>query len=107
MRLCFTPDKPDSITVPILLDDLFPTGCAVIRVGAEEALVVSSDSSESTIILNAIEPSSIFLTPNVAQFPGMKTKYLKVQRYADGSYRSFYSRDKSKWEDWVPNRERS
>ena len=107
MRLCFTPDKPDILAKPILVDDLFPTNCAVIRVGQEEALVVSAESTESTIILNAIEPSYIFLTPNVAQFPGMRTRYLKVQRYSDGSYRAFYSKDKGKWEDWVPNRERS
>ncbi len=107
LRLCFTPDKPDVLSVPVLVDDLFPTNCAVVRIGAEESLVVSTDVRENSLLFNGIEPSSIYLTPNVAQNPGFKTKYLRIERHNQETYKVYHSRDKSKWEDWVPNRERA
>ena len=104
-QLCLVPDKADSLSKPIIVDELTPTTAAVFRVGAEEVLTVSYDRED--LLLAGLEPAIIYLTPNLSAFPGMKAKYVKITRSSGGQHRTFYSKDKNKWEEWVANRERT
>lgn len=104
--LCLVPDKPDMLALPIRVEELMQTDAAVFRVGAEEAMTVTIDSRENTIHISALEPALIYLTPNLAAFPGMRARHLKVQVLGEGRYRTFYSKDKARWDEWTPSKER-
>lgn len=106
-ELCLVPDKMDILAAPILIRELFPTTAAVFRVGAEEVMTISADEQDGQMVVTAIEPSAIYLTPNLAQFPGMRARRIKVVPLGDGSVRTYFAKDRnSGWEEWVANRER-
>ncbi len=106
-ELCLVPDKPDPLAMPIKIDDLKPTEAAVFRVGQEEGLVVTRDHSDGAILLAPMKPSFIYLTPNLAQFPGMRADFVKIISLGEKQYRTYYSKDKSRWDEWTPHRERT
>ncbi len=106
LKLCLVADKPDVFSLPVEIDKLDLTGAAVLRVGPDEACVVLQDPADNQMIISAMIPARIYLTPNLSQFPGINTQHLKVVKYDDGSYRTYFSRDKIKWEEWVANQER-
>ncbi|MFN8390227.1 MAG: hypothetical protein U0136_08065 [Bdellovibrionota bacterium] len=105
-QLCLVPDKPDPLARAILVDELEPTDFAVFRVGQEEACNVTVDHS-GALIISAMEPAMVFLTPNLAAFPGMRARHVKVVRFGDRQYRTYYSKDKERWDEWTPNVERA
>ncbi len=106
-ELCVVPDKPDPLASPVVIRELFPTVAAVFRVGADEAMIVAADEHDGQMVITALEPSAVYLTPNLAQFPGMRARKVKIVPSADGSIRSYYAKDRNTpWEEWVPNRER-
>lgn len=105
--LCLVPDKQDPLALPIRIEDLEPTDAAVFRVGENEAVVVTIDPSDGGSILAPCEPALIYLTPNLVQYPGMRAKFAKVVKIGERKYRTFFSKDKSKWEEWVPSRPRT
>ena len=104
-ELCLVPDKVDPLAVPIKVCELEPTHAAVFRVGTEESMTVVEQ--DGALILSGVEPALFFLTPNLSAFPGMRAKHLKVTRSADGKFRTFYSKDKAKWDEWTPSVERT
>lgn len=106
LKLCIVPDKTDEISLPIEIDKLDLTSAAVVRVGADEACTVSEDETDNQLVISALVPARIFLTPNLPQYPGMNTQHIKIVKYNDGAIRTFYSRDKIKWEEWIANQER-
>lgn len=106
LKLCLVPDKPDMLTLPIEIDKFSPTIPAIVRLSAEESCTVAVDPQDNQLIISSLAPSRIYLTPNLSQFPGMHTGHIKVVRYEDDSLRTFYSRDKVTWEEWVANYER-
>ena len=106
-ELCLVPDKPDPLAHPIVVRELFPTTSAVFRVGAEEVMTVSADEQDGQMVITALEPAAIYLTPNLAQFPGMRARRVKITPFGDGSVRTHFAKDRnSGWEEWVANRER-
>jgi len=105
-ELCLVPDKPDPLSLPVRIEDLEPTDSAVFRIGESEAVVVSIETDGSTL-LAPCDPALIYLTPNLVQYPGMRAKYAKVQKIGERRYRTFFSKDKAKWEEWVPTRPRA
>ena len=105
-ELCIVPDKPDPLSSPIVVDNLQPTNAAVFRVGAEEAMVVTYDEREQALFISALEPALVYLTPNLAAFPGMRARHLKIQKFGNGQYRTYYSKDKARWDEWTPSKER-
>lgn len=106
LKLCLVADKPDELSLPVEIDKLDLTGAAVLRVGPEEACVVLQDPSDNQMIISAMIPARIYLTPNLSQFPGINTQHIKVIKYNDGTYRTYYSRDKVEWVEWIANQER-
>lgn len=105
-ELCIVPDKVDPLASPILIRELFPTTSAVFRVGAEEAMTVSADEQDGQMVITALEPASVYLTPNLAAFPGMRARRIKIVPVGEG-VRTYYAKDRnSSWEEWVANRER-
>ncbi len=105
-ELCIVPDKPDPLALPIRIDQLQPTHSAVFRVGQEEAMVVTVDERENAMIISALEPALVYLTPNLSAFPGMRARHLKITKTGPGQYRPFHSKDKTRWEEWTPSIER-
>jgi hypothetical protein len=103
-ELCLVPDKVDPLAVPVKIDDLMPTDAAVFRIGQEEACTVTNQGGE--LIISAWEPALVYLTPNLSAFPGIRAKHVKVVKTGEKSYRTYYSKDKSRWEEWTPSRER-
>ena len=106
IQLCLVPDKHDPLSLPTRIDNLFPTAAAVLRVGEMEAASVAFDEKDNSIIISAMEPNKIYLTPNLAQFPGLSTRHIKVILNESGDHETFQSRDKKTWEPWIANQER-
>lgn len=104
--LCLVADKLDSVAVPVRVKDLFPTSAAVVRIGLEEAVIVKRDETDQSLIIAALPPGGIFLTPNLMQSPGMKVRRIKVTGDSPEEYRTYYDRERSGWEEWVANKER-
>ena len=105
-ELCIVPDKPDSLSLPIRIADLQPTHAAVFRVGSEEVMTVTFDERESAMHITPHEPALVYLTPNLAAFPGVRAKHLKIQKMGNNEYRTYYSKDKQRWDEWTPSKER-
>lgn len=105
-ELALVPDKADSLSRPVPVRSLLPTRAAVFRIGNEEALTVSSDSNSRQLILSALEPTLIYLTPNLPQYPGFSAKHIKITISEGGEIHTFYSRDRNHWEEWIANKVR-
>jgi len=103
--LCIVPDKPDLLSVPIRVRDFQPTIAAFHRVGPEEGVTVSVDETDGGLIIAALNPGSIYLTPNLSQSPGFKVRKVKVFE-DNGQFRTLYEREGKGWDEWIANRER-
>lgn len=110
--LCLVPEKPDSLAVPVRVRDLFPTVAGFQRIGPDEGVAVSNSTTDDGIVVAALPPGGIFLTPNLPNSPGFRVRRIKILLSFDEpsgapNYRTFYERDgKKEWEEWVANRER-
>ena len=105
LELCLVADKADVLTRPILVGNLFPNPAGVIRVGPEEAAVINVDSQDGGMVISAMNPSAIYLTPNLPQTPGFKTRKVKVV-IENEQHRTFYEKSGG-WEEWIANKERA
>jgi len=103
--LCIVPDKPDLLSVPIRVRDFQPTVAAFHRVGPEEGVVVMMDPTDGGLVISALVPGSIYLTPNLMVAPGFKVRKIKIFE-EDGLYRTMYEREGKGWEEWTANKER-
>jgi len=103
--LCIVPDKPDMLSVPVRIRDFRPTVAAFHRIGPEEGVNITFDQADGGLIIAALTPGSIYLTPNLAQAPGYRVKKIKIFE-ADGEYRTLFEREGKGWEEWISNRER-
>jgi hypothetical protein len=104
--LCLVPDKPDSLSVPVRVKDLSATVAAFQRIGPEEGVTTTFDEQDGALVINALNPASIYLTPNLPQSPGYRVRKVKILLSQDGSYRTLYEREGKGWEEWIANRER-
>lgn len=106
-ELCIVPDKVDPLAMPIVVRELFPTTAAVFRVGAEEAMTIAADEQDGQMVITALEPAAMYLTPNLAQYPGMRARRVKIVPIGESQIKTYFSKDRaSSWEEWVANRER-
>lgn len=103
--LCLVPDKPDILSVPIRISDMFDTVAAFIRLGPEEGVNVKVDEQDGGIIITALSGAPIYLTPNLNLSPGYKVKKMKIFK-EEGQYRTYFEREGKGWEEWISNRER-
>lgn len=106
LDLCLVADKVDALSKPVRVSCLFPNPAGVIRIGPEEAVLVNQDQIDGSLVVSAMMPAAIYLTPNLPQTPGFKVKRIKLQ-ITGGEYQVSYDRDKGSWEPWVANRERT
>ncbi len=106
LELCLVPEKSDKDSVPIPVHMLIDTSAAVLRVGPDEAVTVVIDPTSEEIIISAVPPAVLYLTPNLPTMPGMRAKRLKVLIDRTGGHRVFYDRDRGNWDLWVANKER-
>lgn len=104
--LCLVPDKPDILSVPVRVKDISPTVAAFLRIGPDEGITATFDEQEQAVVITALTPASIYLTPNLPQAPGYRVKRVKVLLNEKGDYRTLYEREGKGWEEWVANRER-
>lgn len=104
LDLCLIADKTDILSRPIRISNLFPNPAAVVRVGPEEAAAINIDQSDGGIVISALNPSAIYLTPNLPQTPGFKTRKVKIVMSSE-EYRTFYEKSGG-WEEWIANKER-
>lgn len=104
--LCLVPDKPDIMTVPMRIRDIVPETAASYRIGAEEAVCAMIDPADGALVIAALNPGSIYLTPNLMVSPGFKVRKIKVVIEGE-RYRTFYERERAGWEEWVANKERT
>jgi len=107
--LCIMPDKPDILSVPVRIKDMKETFAAFQRIGPDEGVTVTIDPQDYGIIVAAMTPASIFLTPNLPQSPGYRARKVKIfiEPGPNGNtYRTLYEREGKDWEEWVANRER-
>lgn len=103
--LCVIAEKVDSVTVPVRVRDLVPQTAAVYRIGPEEAVTVTYDEESGGKIIAAVASGVFYLTPNLIQSPGLRTRRVKIWLEGD-MYRTMYDRERGRWEEWVANRER-
>ena len=104
LELCFVPDKPDLLSKPIPVRSLFPNPAGVVRVGPDEAILVNIDS-EGMMVVSAVMPCAIYLTPNLPQSPGFRVKRVKFAQDGE-NWQTYYDRDKGNWDLWIANKER-
>ena len=105
-ELCLIPDKLDQISTAVRVDSLTETDCAVYRLGPLEAFKVWTDEQDGGTVIKALEPASIYLTPNLPDRPGVKVRQLKVLKDGEGRYRTFFYPDRDTdldWREWTPN----
>ena len=103
--LCFVPDKPDNLSLPVRVDELEQTDAAVFRMGPEESMIVTREPDGSKLI-TAREPALVYLTPNLSQYPGVRAKYVKILKTGEREWRTYFSKDKARWDEWTPSKER-
>ena len=104
--LCLITEKVDALTVPVRIRDLRPNPAAMHRVGPEEAVFMTIDSRDNGLVITPYPPGAIYLTPNLNQAPGFRTKRIKVVREGN-QYHVFWDKERVGWEEWVANRERA
>lgn len=103
-ELCLIPDKPDQFSVIVRVDSLIETKAAIIRLSPTEGIKVKYEPQESALLIEAVVPAKIYITPSQPDRPGVIVKSLKVVRKDDEflSYFKDETRDSS-WKLWKPN----
>ena len=104
--LCMLADKPDQFSVPVPVEALRETDCALFRMGPYEMLRVQRVPEESAIVLDAVTPGKLHLIPPQQDRPGSEVRRLKIVRLGERQYRVLYlqeGRDPNAWKEWNPN----
>lgn len=99
VELAIAPDKHIPGTGPIPVSKLKPTNTGYFFVGYEESIKVELDQ-EGSMIIQAVKPSKLYLSPNRPEKPGFAVNKIAVRK--DHSL-VFYDRDKG-WEEFLPNK---
>ncbi len=106
--LCVIASKPDAFSVPVCVDSLPRTNCAICRLSNYESVLVE-DAPEGGIIIRGVTPHKIELTPTQTDTPGRKVNRVRVIKRAENDYEVHYMQDKDveaqRWTEWNPARE--
>ncbi len=103
--LCLMPDKPDILSVPVRVRELRETRAAFHRLGPDEGVNVTFDD-DGGVVIAAMVPGSVYLTPNLPQAPGFRARKVKIFLEDNGEFRTLYEREGKGWEEWISNKER-
>ena len=108
-ELCLIPDKPDNFSCVVRIESLRETDCALIRLSPEESIKVEIDRSDGGMVIQAVKPGKLYVTPNLPQNPGIHVRKSKVIKLADHTYEIWFQHDKEtsgepEWTKWEPNR---
>jgi len=109
-ELCLVADRPDQFSVPVRVDLLEPTECAVLRLGPVESVTVRADATDNGLVIEPFFPAKLFLTPDLPQYPGVFVKRLKVIFLGERRHRVFFQQEKDAgsgdWREWSPYRDK-
>lgn len=100
-ELCILAEKVDSLCVPVRVASLIETTAGVCRVGPEEAIVAELDD-DGGIIISAVKPGRICLTPDLHDCPAITVKSLKILKDEKEGFKSFYVQERHEKGDWQP-----
>ena len=100
--LSMVADKPSDWSVPIRIDSLEVSECAVVFLSIEEGMLVRKCEDNTSIEIEACRPAKIYLTPDLPDRPGYSVSKVKVTPIGERKYKVQYNRDKG-WEPWQPN----
>ena len=105
LELCIIPERLDPFAQPLRLAALMTTDNAIIRVSALEGIKVRRDSAENALLLEAVKPAKLFLTPSYPDLPGIEVKSLRILSASERSFTIFFQAPSGKqdWREWRPN----
>ncbi len=104
-ELCLIPEKPDMLSRPVVVDYLFETKCAIYRLSPQEVFTIALDPKDNGLVIRAVKPTAVCITPNFADKPATKVTELKIIREGAKAYRILYIPDTSgdkAWREWNP-----
>lgn len=99
LELALIPDKSGVAPVPIYT--LPYTEAALCFASQEEAFLVKP-ADEASLIVEAVKPAKLYLTPNRPEKPGFSVSRVKIGRLKDGKLTCHFDREKG-WEPFTPN----
>lgn len=106
--LCIVPDKPDQFSSLIPVASLGETVCAYHRASALETFTVARDEADGGMVLQALTPSKLFITPDLHDKPGVAVALLKILETEKGVVVSYIQEGdpSATWKEWNPNKRR-
>ena len=104
-ELCLVADRPDQLSVPVRVDTLLETDCAVCRLSQLETFKVKFDPSDGSMIIDPVIPTKLNITPTYPDRPGIEVRRLKIIRLGDRRYKTFFMQEgrDAEWRPWNPN----
>lgn len=105
LDLCIVPEKLDVFAAPIRVEALPLTTNAIVRVSSLEGIKVRLDDSDGGLIIAAVEPSKLFLTPSQPDLPGIEVGKFKIVLRSDSAHLVFFKplMGSDTWKEWRPN----
>ena len=55
------------------------------------------------MIIEAIKPKGIYLSPNLAERPGVMVAKVKIVKLGPRQYKTYYYKDRAGWEEFIAN----
>lgn len=104
LSLCIIPERLDPLALPVKVTALCTTENAVIRISALEGIKVKRDM-DGGFIIEAVEPSKLFLTPSQPDLPGIQVKNYKIINLAENNHEVYFKplMGGENWRPWNPN----
>jgi hypothetical protein len=101
-ELSIASDRPNSTSAPIPISLLKQTNAGLYFIGVEESFTVNVDD-DNGLIVSAVKPAKLYLTPNRPEKPGFSVTRVKIRLDNNSNEYVFYDRDKG-WEEFNPNK---
>lgn len=102
-ELCIVPDKPSHLCEAVKVSRLTNTEFAVHLLSIEEGFTVEQNKHGSGILITAIKPAKLYLTPNRTDKPGFSVDVVKIIKELDNKYDVSFKREGREWTKWNPN----
>jgi len=103
-ELCIIPTKLEPGGVPVVVDLMPESNCAVYYLGEGEAVTLNVEGNAK--IIAPVHPAILYLTPDSPTQPGVIAERVKVVPLGSKKYECSYQRKASKeWVPWNPTKE--
>ncbi len=103
IKLSFLPSYPDIMSRALRVDILRVSKSAVYFLSPLEAVYASWDSEHQSLVVQAVPPSVIYLTPDSSDKPGIMARKLRIKQLEDGDVAVEYARKFDEpWMAWDP-----